>query len=90
MKKLSVIFFLLLIFLLVFPSSGMSQQPKYGGREVSSPMTARLKELKKELGLPPISQICVVVKDMHKAVEHYSSVFGLGPWTEYEFAPEMH
>jgi catechol 2,3-dioxygenase-like lactoylglutathione lyase family enzyme len=53
-------------------------------------MKVGLKELKEKLGLPPISQICVVVKDAHRVVEHYSNIFGLGPWTVYEFAPEKH
>jgi methylmalonyl-CoA/ethylmalonyl-CoA epimerase len=53
-------------------------------------MKVGLRELKGKLGLPPISQICVVVKDADRVVEHYSSIFGLGPWTVYEFTPEKH
>jgi methylmalonyl-CoA/ethylmalonyl-CoA epimerase len=47
-------------------------------------------ELIKVMKLPPVSQIGVVVKDMDKAVEYYSSVFGIGPFTVYEFTPDKH
>jgi 4-hydroxyphenylpyruvate dioxygenase-like putative hemolysin len=47
-------------------------------------------ELRTRIGLPPVSQIGVVVRDVDKAVEFYSSVFGLGPFTVYEFSPEKH
>lgn len=46
--------------------------------------------LKAKVGLPPISQLGVIVRDMEKAVDYYSSVFGLGPFTVYEFAPDKH
>jgi len=49
-----------------------------------------MEDLKIKLGLPPISQIGVVVKDMDQAVEYYSSLFGIGPFTVYEFVPEKH
>lgn len=45
-------------------------------------------KLKAQLELPSVSHIGVVVRDMDKAVEYYSSIFGLGPFTVYEFAPE--
>ena len=47
-------------------------------------------KLKARLSLPPVSQIGIVVRDMQRAVDYYSSVFGLGPFTVYEFAPEKH
>jgi catechol 2,3-dioxygenase-like lactoylglutathione lyase family enzyme len=47
-------------------------------------------KLKAELELPPVSQIVVVIQDVDRAVKYYSSIFGLGPWTVYEFAPEKH
>src|SRR4030042_4647618 len=50
----------------------------------------KTEELKQKLGLPPVGQIGMVVKDMHKAVEYYSSIFGIGPFTVYEFVPEKH
>jgi catechol 2,3-dioxygenase-like lactoylglutathione lyase family enzyme len=46
--------------------------------------------LRRELDLPPISQIGVAVKDVDQAVEYYSSVFGIGPFTVYDFTPEKH
>lgn len=49
-----------------------------------------MEDLKIKLGLPPISQIGFVVKDMDKAVEYYSSIFKIGPFTVYEFIPEKH
>lgn len=48
------------------------------------------KEIVTAIGLPPLSQIGVVVKDVDRAVEYYSSAFGLGPFTTYEFMPEKH
>lgn len=47
-------------------------------------------KLKAELELPPVSQIVVVVHDVDRVVKYYSSIFGLGPWTVYEFVPEKH
>jgi len=37
--------------------------------------------------LGEISQVAIVVRDIQKAMEHYWSVFGLGPWSVYTFAP---
>jgi len=51
---------------------------------------AGMNELKTKLGLPPISQIGVVVRDVQRAADHYSSLFGIGPFTIYEFVPEDH
>jgi methylmalonyl-CoA/ethylmalonyl-CoA epimerase len=45
-------------------------------------------KLKTQLELPSVSHIGVVVRDMDKAVAYYSSIFGLGPFTVYEFKPE--
>jgi methylmalonyl-CoA/ethylmalonyl-CoA epimerase len=50
----------------------------------------KTRELFKKIGLPPPSQIGVVVKDIERAVEYYGSVFGLGPFTVYEFVPDHH
>jgi len=47
-------------------------------------------EMTIKLGLPPVSQIGVVVRDIDTAVNYYSSMFGLGPFTVYEFVPEKH
>jgi methylmalonyl-CoA/ethylmalonyl-CoA epimerase len=35
--------------------------------------------------LPPVDQIGIVVNDMDEAIEYYSSVFGLGPFSVIEF-----
>jgi len=45
---------------------------------------------KKKFTLPPVSQIGVVVKDLKKAIEYYSKVFGIGPFMTFEFAPKKH
>ena len=50
----------------------------------------KIEELKKKLGLPPVSQIGVVVRNMDKAVEYYSKLLGIGPFTVYEFVPQNH
>ena len=47
-------------------------------------------DLLKKIGLPPPSQIGVVVRDIERAVDYYGSVFGLGPFTVYEFVPDNH
>jgi len=47
-------------------------------------------ELKAKLGLPPVSQIGVVVRDARKAADYYSSLLGIGPFRVYEFVPEKH
>lgn len=43
-----------------------------------------------KIGLPPPSQIGVVVRDVEKAAGFYSSLLELGPFTIYEFVPEKH
>jgi len=40
--------------------------------------------------LTNIGQVGIVVKDLEKAIEYYSKVFGIGPFTTFEFAPEKH
>jgi catechol 2,3-dioxygenase-like lactoylglutathione lyase family enzyme len=45
---------------------------------------------RKGMTLPPVSQIGVVVRDLKKAMEYYSRVFGIGPFQEFVFAPEKH
>jgi methylmalonyl-CoA/ethylmalonyl-CoA epimerase len=50
----------------------------------------RADELKLKMGLPPVSQIGMVVRSVEHAVEYYSSIFGIGPFTVYEFVPEKH
>ena len=37
--------------------------------------------------LPPPSHIGVVVKDIDKTVEYYTSMWGLGPWKKFECSP---
>ncbi len=49
---------------------------------------ANIEDIKINLGLPPVSQIGVVVKDVDRSVQYYSSMFGIGPFTTYEFVPE--
>ena len=34
--------------------------------------------------LPPVSQVCIVVKDIAKAAEYYTSTFGIGPFSIQE------
>ncbi len=45
-------------------------------------------ELKAKLELPPVSQIGIIVKNMERSVQYFSSMFGIGPFTVYEFVPE--
>ena len=30
--------------------------------------------------LPPVQQVCIVVKDIDRAIEYYTSTFGMGPF----------
>ena len=50
----------------------------------------RAEEFREKLGLPPISQIGIVVRNMQQAVEHYQNIFGLGPWTVYDSTPDKY
>lgn len=43
-----------------------------------------------DLCLPPPFQIGVVVSDVERATQYYSSVFGIGPFNVYDFAPDKH
>lgn len=37
-----------------------------------------------------VYQICVVVKDIHRAMENYWKIFGIGPWKVYTFqSPDL-
>jgi methylmalonyl-CoA/ethylmalonyl-CoA epimerase len=38
-----------------------------------------------KIELKRVYQICVVVKDIRKAIEHYWKIFGIGPWRVYAF-----
>jgi methylmalonyl-CoA/ethylmalonyl-CoA epimerase len=49
-----------------------------------------MSDLKAKLGLPPVSQIGLIVEDVDKVAGYYSSLFGVGPWTIYDFAPHVH
>ena len=51
---------------------------------------AEMKDIQLRFGLPQVSQIGFVVNDMNKAIQYYSSIFGIGPFTLYEFVPEEH
>jgi len=51
---------------------------------------AGIDDLKTKLGLPPVSQIGVVVRDVRKTADTYSSLFGIGPFTVYEFVPDKY
>lgn len=43
---------------------------------------------KTRVKLPPVEQIGIVVKDIDKAIEYYSSTFGLGPFQVHEWNQE--
>ena len=43
---------------------------------------------KQGLTLPPVAQVGIVVKDLKKAIEYYTRVFGIGPFTSVVFTPE--
>lgn len=49
-----------------------------------------IEEVRKTIDLPAVSQVGVVVRDMDLAVEQYSRLFGLGPFTRYLFRPDRH
>jgi len=38
-----------------------------------------------KVGLPPVDQIGIVVEDMDRAIEYYSSIFGWGPFKVTDF-----
>jgi catechol 2,3-dioxygenase-like lactoylglutathione lyase family enzyme len=45
---------------------------------------------KQGLALPSVGQIGIVVKDVDKAVNYYSKVFGVGPFTIMNAVPKKH
>ena len=51
---------------------------------------AEVNDLKVRLGLPPVSQIGVIVRDVYKVADYYTSLFGVGPFTIYDFSPDQH
>ncbi len=42
------------------------------------------KEITGKINLPPVSQVGMVVKDIDKVMQFYSSTFGIGPWVVKE------
>jgi hypothetical protein len=50
--------------------------------------TPGLDKIKREIKLPPVSQIVIVVRDIDRMVKEYSSLFSLEFWTVHEFIPE--
>jgi len=40
------------------------------------------------VSLPPVNQICIVVKDIDRAVEYFSSIYGLGPFRTVDISLE--
>ena len=44
------------------------------------------RDLKEALGLPQVSQVCIAVRSLDKAVAYYEHVLGLGPFVR----PEIH
>ena len=49
-----------------------------------------IENLRLGLNLPPVSQIGIVVSDIDKAVEYYTTFFGLGPFTKMDFRPDKY
>ena len=39
------------------------------------------KQQKPRVKLPPVQQVCIVVKDIDRAIEYYTSTFGMGPFS---------
>jgi len=42
------------------------------------------------IDLPPVSQIGVWVHDLDRAVDYYTSSFGVGPFNVHDFEPDRH
>jgi 4-hydroxyphenylpyruvate dioxygenase-like putative hemolysin len=40
-----------------------------------------------KIELKQVIQVCVVVKDLQKTMEHYWKIFGIGPWQIHTFRP---
>ena len=36
----------------------------------------------------PVGQVGILVRDLERALDRYSSLWGLGPWTGYEYGPD--
>jgi methylmalonyl-CoA/ethylmalonyl-CoA epimerase len=36
-----------------------------------------------------IDQVCVIVRDLQRAMEHYWNVLGIGPWRVYTYGPHF-
>jgi methylmalonyl-CoA/ethylmalonyl-CoA epimerase len=49
-----------------------------------------MNETGKRMVLPPPAQVGVVVRDLTNAINHYSEIFGLGPFQTILFAPARH
>ena len=39
------------------------------------------KQQEPRVKLPPVQQVCIVVKDIDRAIEYYTSTFGMGPFS---------
>ena len=51
---------------------------------------SKVDDLRSEFLLPPLSQIGVVVRDVERTAAFYTSMFGIGPFKIYEFAPDRY
>lgn len=49
-----------------------------------------IKNIRYTLKLPPVGQIGVVVSDIDRAVEYYTTFFGFGPFTKIDFRPDKY
>lgn len=45
-------------------------------------------DVRQTLGLPPLSQVGVVVRDVQRSADLLQTMLGLGPFTVYEFTPD--
>ena len=45
---------------------------------------SQTEQVRNELALPPVNQIGVAVRDVSKAADFYSTLFGVGPFNVYE------
>jgi methylmalonyl-CoA/ethylmalonyl-CoA epimerase len=44
----------------------------------------KLNKIEGKVKLPPVSQVCLLVKDLDSVMQFYSSTFGVGPWVVRE------
>jgi 4-hydroxyphenylpyruvate dioxygenase-like putative hemolysin len=51
---------------------------------------SKIEKLHRVIDLPQISQIGVWVHDLDRAVDHYHSIFGVGPFNIHDFQPDKH